>query len=84
MLLELIIFLLSLGLGFLFRFVFLGIVLLNKKLKNKAAAITIEFIIAGFFVLGLVSILFFFNDGAFAFYPIFASLMGVVLASLIR
>jgi len=84
MLLELIIFCLSLGLGFLFRFTFLVVSLLCKKINNKAATITLEIIAAGVFVFLFGVILFFFNNGLIAFYAIFAFIKGFILACLIK
>jgi len=82
--LELIIFISSLALGFLFRGAFLINRALCKKLKNKPATVVLEIIVAGIFVCALGAVLFFFNDGVIAIYAVFAGLIGFVIASLIR
>jgi|GEM_PF-2449440 len=83
MLNQIIIFASSLVLGFLAWLAFLLISKLSKRLKNRAATITIEFLVAGIFVCMFAGILFFLNNGVLAFFPIIALIKGVLLGSLI-
>jgi len=59
----------------------LGIV--TKKLNNRPATITLEFLSAGLFIAALAGILFFLNDGAIVYYSVFAVAIGFLLASFI-
>ena len=83
MLAELILFCACLGLGVLGRFWYALLCAITKKMNNRPATITLEFLSAGLFVSALAGILFFLNDGAFVYYSVFAAAIGFLLASLV-
>ncbi|MCL2556415.1 MAG: hypothetical protein FWE03_05315 [Firmicutes bacterium] len=53
-------------------------------MKNRAASITLEFLLAGIFVGLFAAILFLFNDGALVFFPFFGLFKGIMIGSLIK